>query len=278
MSASHAKFCEYPCDNKLERQDLVSGSAFDATFSNTSWRAGVVYQPRATLSFYGQYATAVDPVGSLITLSQRLSTLDLTTGRQIEVGVKQSLWDQRFEWTLAAYRIVKEDLLAQDPTSPNPELVQQVGQQSSRGVEASIALNLASRWRIDANFAALNARFDEFGEEADAGVVSRAGKTPPSVPERTANLWVTWRFADRWNARSGLRYVGQRFTDNANELEIPSYTVLDAAIDWGPRPNLSVGASLRNVADKVYAVSAYTTSQWILGQPRTFDVNARYRF
>lgn len=88
--------------NRLERRNLVSDAVFDQTFSNTSWRVGVVYRPVETLSLYGQYATAVDPLGSLVTLSQSLATFDLATGRQIEVGVKHSLWDQRLEWTFAA--------------------------------------------------------------------------------------------------------------------------------------------------------------------------------
>lgn len=265
-------------NNQLERRNLVTNAVFDKTFSNASWRVGVVYQPVETLSFYGQYATAVDPLGSLVTLSQTLASFDLATGKQIEVGIKQSLWDQRLEWTLAAYRIVKEDLLTQNPDSPNPDEVQQVGQQSSKGIEASISLSVAEHWRIDANVAALDARFDDFAEEGDDGVVSRNGNTPTSVPERTANLWVTWSPAEQWRARSGLRYVGKRFVDNANELELPSFTVVDAAVDWAPTSSLLVGASLRNVTDKVYPVAAYTSSQWILGQPRTLDLQARYRF
>jgi iron complex outermembrane receptor protein len=264
--------------NKLERRNLRTSAVFDKTFSDTSWRVGVVYQPMETLSFYGQYSTAVDPLGSILTLSQALADFDLATGRQVEVGVKQSLWEKRLEWTLAAYRIVKEDLLSQDPTSPNPDLVQQIGQQSSRGVEVSISLSLAERWRVEANIAALDAEFDDFAEEGDTGIVSRNGKTPTSVPERIANLWVTWAIADQWRARSGLRYVGKRFVDNGNELELPSYTVLDAALDWAPMSNLLIGASLRNVTDKTYPIAAYTSSQWILGQPRTLELQARYRF
>ena len=37
-------------------------------------------------------------------------------------------------------------------------------------------------------------------------------------------------------------------------------------------------AALRNVTDEVYGVAAYTTQQWILGQPRTAELTARYRF
>lgn len=265
---------------ELDRFNLiVPANSFDASFSDTSWRVGVVFQPVPTLSFYGQYATAVDPIGSLITTSAQASQFDLTKGDQIEVGVKQSLWDQRLEWTLAAYRIVKKNLLTQNPAGANPEDVRQVGQQSSRGIEASLALNVNDRWRIDANAALLTAKFDDFGEEDDDGnIVSRNGLRPPSVPEQAANLWVSWAVTDQWNTRAGLRYVGKRFTDDANQLELPSYTVIDAGVDWAPTPQLALTAALRNVTDEVYGVAAYTTSEWILGQPRTAELTARYRF
>jgi iron complex outermembrane receptor protein len=265
---------------QFDRTNLINPAAsFDATFSDTSWRVGVVFQPVTTLSFYGQYSTAVDPIGSLITTSASAAQFDLTKGAQIEVGVKQSLWDQRLEWTLAAYRIEKKDLLTQNPASANPEDILQVGQQSSRGIEASLALNVADRWRIDANAAVLTAKFDDFGEEDDDGtIVSRNGLRPPSVPEQAANLWVSWAVTDQWNARAGLRYVGKRFTDTANQLELPSYTVIDAGVDWAPTPQLALTAALRNVTDEIYGVAAYTTQEWILGQPRTAELTARYSF
>lgn len=265
---------------QLDRFNLIDpGQSFDASFSDTSWRVGVVFQPMPALSLYGQYSTAVDPIGSLITTSAAAAEFDLTKGSQIEAGIKQSLWDQRLEWTLAAYRIVKKDLLTQNPASANPQDILQVGRQSSRGIEASLALNINDRWRIDANAALLTAKFDEFGEEdASGSIVSRNGLRPPSVPEQAANLWASWAVTHRWNARAGLRYVGKRFTDTANQLELPSYTVIDTGVDWAPTPQLALTAALRNVTDEVYGVAAYTTSQWILGQPRTAELTARYRF
>jgi iron complex outermembrane receptor protein len=265
---------------EIDRFNLTNPAAsFDASFGSTSWRVGVVFQPVATLSFYGHYATAVDPTGSLITTNAMQSQFDLTKGSQIEAGVKQSLWKQRLEWTLAAYRIVKEDLLTQDPASANPQDTLQIGQQSSRGIEASLALNIDDRWRIDANAALLDAGFDDFAEEDDDGnIVSRNGLRPPSVPEQAANLWVSWAVNDQWLARAGLRYVGKRFTDTANQLELPSYTVLDAGVDWAPTLQLSLTATVRNLTDEVYGVAAYTSSEWILGQPRTAELTARYRF
>jgi iron complex outermembrane receptor protein len=258
----------------VERRNLVNGVVFEKTLDSTAWRGGVVYQPVETLSFYGSYTTSADPLGSLITLSAAAVPFDLTTGEQLEVGVKQSLWDKRVEWTLAAYRIEKHDLITQDPRSADPEALRQVGEQSSKGIEASVAIKLPARWRVDANLALLHAQYDRFFSDD----VSFDGNTPNSVPEQTANVWLSWSPTDQWQGRIGLRHVGKQFVDDEESIVMDEYNVLDAGLDWAPTPSLSLTATVHNLTDKVYAVSAYTFAQRILGQPRTAELTARYRF
>ena len=43
----------------------------------------------------------------------------LASGKQKEVGIKNTFWDGRGEWTLAGYEIVKNNLLTRDPNFPN---------------------------------------------------------------------------------------------------------------------------------------------------------------
>ena len=256
-------------NNEYRRTDLLNGTKFGGEFSDTTWRVGVVFKPIETLSFYAQYATAVDPIGSLASLSAAEVELDLTHGKQIEVGVKHKTPDHRLEWTLAAYDIAKQDLQIADLSTVDPDDLAQIGEQSSRGVEASIAFTINDRWRIDANAAALHAEYDAFAEDT--------GNTPLSVPEQLANLWVSWQFLQDWRARAGLRHVGKRYLDSANSAELPSYTVLDAAVDWAMSESLKIGAHVRNATDKTYAQAAYGP-QFILGMPRTWELQARYQF
>ena len=168
----------------MERRNLVSGVVFDKDFSDVTWRAGVVYTPVRDLAFYGQYATAVDPVGGLITLSQANVDFDLATGRQIEFGVKQSFWGGIGEWTLAFYDIEKKDLLSRDPN--DPLTVRQVGQQSSRGVEASVGVQLTDTLRYDGNVALLEAEYDDFVVNIGGVAVSYAGNRPNNVLSRSS--------------------------------------------------------------------------------------------
>lgn len=260
----------------ITRTDYITpGNSYERSFSKTTWRAGVVYEPIKNLAFYGQYSTAVDPVGGLLSLSFGNRNYDLATGKQAEVGVKQSFWGGRGEWTLAAYDIVKNNLLARDPI--NPLIVTQVGQQSSRGVEASVGLALDYGWRIDANITFLRAKYDDFVQAAGTGSINYAGNVPINVPQNVSNIWATWAFAPNWSAYAGIQIVGKRYGDNANTVEMPAYDVVNAGLQWKPDLNTTMSLRVYNLFDKVYATSGNAT-QWLLGMPRTVQLAVNVKF
>ena len=72
----------------VRRNDLVNLTSIDKTFQYATTRVGAVFTPVPGLAFYGQYATGVDGLGNLISLSVSNAQFDLSRGRQVEVGVK----------------------------------------------------------------------------------------------------------------------------------------------------------------------------------------------
>ncbi|MGY4637426.1 TonB-dependent receptor [Pseudomonas sp. TE24901] len=261
----------------IDNQDLTpEHNDANKTLTGNNWKAGLVYALTPDTSVYGQYATSTDGVGSLITLSPSQQQFGLSTAKQAEVGLKQSFWDQRGEWTLAAYHIVKKKLLV---SIPGTNLKEQVGQQSSNGLEASLDLQLPDAWQLQANAAIVRAQYDDFSEVVDGQSVSRNGNRPTDVPRRTANLWLSKAVTDDVRAGAGVRYVDSRFADTANTNEIPSYTVVDATVSWKALRNTTLGLQLNNLFNRTYAVSQYNEGQqWILGEPRSFFVTADYTF
>ncbi len=256
----------------MERHDLITGERFTKEFSNVTWRAGAVYSPLPGLAFYGQYATGVDPIGGLITLSKSNAEYDLATGRQIEIGVKQSFWNGRGEWTLAGYDIEKKNLHSRDPD--NPDIVQQVGRQSSRGVEASLALQLTDTLRYEGNVALLEARYDEY---IGSGGINYAGKRPRNVPEQVINSWLTWAFLPDWEARIGAQWVGSIYSDDANLVERPDFTVVNLGLDYHVTEKSAVSLRVFNVFDEVYTTGGSTT-EWQLAPPRSAELSYRIKY
>ncbi|WP_308921199.1 TonB-dependent receptor [Janthinobacterium sp. J1-1] len=262
----------------VRRRNLVSGqNEFDQSYDNTGWRLGTVFDVMNDLALYAQFARAADPVGGLLMISSANSKFDLSTGKQLEVGLKQSFWGRRGEWTLAAYAIRKNNLLARDPL--NPQLRVQVGQRSSRGVEATLGMDVAHGWRLDANASVLRARYDDFVEAEAGRAVSRAGQVPPDVAQQLANAWLSWNFMPGWSASGGARYVGRRYADSANRIAMPAYATADLALRWQAAPDTTVSLRAANVFDKHYFTTAYYTSnQWFNGPGRSVEATVHHRF
>src|SRR6185295_11285044 len=134
----------------------------------------------------------------------------------------------------------------------------------------------ASVARIEVNGTVLHAQFDDFSELVSGRPVSRVGNRPPNVPETAANAWFTWNVAAGWQARAGLRYVGERFIDNANTWRMPGYTVTDFGLRHRLNDRLTADVRMYNAFDDIYAIGFWngnaTAQQWLLGAPRRAEV------
>ena len=262
----------------VQRTDLISGQrTFSKTYSNTGWRTGTVFALRPTSTLYAQFSQASDPISGLLMISPSNGAFDLSRGKQVEVGFKQGF--DGGEWTLAAYRIRKTGLLSRDPLNPDRRV--QVGAQTSKGVEASLAWVFAPAWSLDLNATVLKAEFEDFLETTGSPViaVSRDGNVPPNVAERLANAWVSWQVATDWTVATGVRYVGKRYADTANTLQLPGYATTDVTVSWQARPATRLTARVFNAFDKTfYETAYYTDTQWLRGADRRVEFTVDHRF
>jgi iron complex outermembrane receptor protein len=263
----------------IDREDLRVSGVTNKMFNPLNGRGGIVYAVKPSTSLYGQYATATDPVNTLISLSVAEQAFALTPGRQLEAGVKQLLWNGRAEWTAAGYRIVKEKLLVPDPLDSLRRL--QVGQQSSRGIELTTAVSLPRNVRVDANVSVLKARYDDFTELVGGVLRSWSGNTPINIPAQTANVWVAWVPLPQWQLQTGVRYIGDRYLDNANTTKTPSVTLVDAGVRRRFGNSLAADLRASNLFDTFYIQGASGVPVAVRGRygaPRTIEATFDVRF
>ncbi|MEH3146651.1 MAG: TonB-dependent siderophore receptor [Methylobacterium frigidaeris] len=254
----------------IHRSDLRNpANDFSKSFQALTYRVGAVFNPTPDSALYAQYATAVDPVTGLISLPVSQRDFKLSTGQQVELGYKQAFWGGRGEFTLAGYRITKDNLLTVDIN--NPGIAVQVGSQSAQGVEAFLSLGLSEEWRVEGNLALLHAQYDRFAQSVGGVAVSFAGNQPQNVPELVGNLWLTWAFAPRWEARAGVQVVGETYGDFANTARRDPYAVLNATLDYRVTDTSRLSLRAYNLTDETYAITGSTTA-WLLGRPRSFEV------
>jgi len=200
---------------------------------------------------------------------------DLSKGEQWEVGSKFDFLDGRGAATVALYQIVRKDFAVRD--SANPNLTVQAGQQTSRGIELSGRLQVTAKLLAEANYAYVDAEYDEFNEAVNGVSVSRKGNAPVNVPANVGNLWLTYSFTPAWSAGVDGRYVGSVYADNANTLKAPAYTLFGAFARYRLDEHTTVTGRVRNLTDEVYAKQAYGL-QYYMGAPRTFEVAVDMRF
>lgn len=255
----------------------TSPAFFQRTWEPLTGRVGLVYALTPAANVYVQYSTAADPpAGSLASATySQVGLYDLTTGEQWEVGSKFDFLDGRGAATLALYQIVRRDFTVKD--SSNPSLTVQAGQQTSRGIELAGKLQLTPKLLAEANYAYVDARYDEFNEAVGGQSVSREGNSPSNVPDHVANLWLTYDIAPAWQAGVDARYVASVFADNANSLQAPAYTLYGAFARYRVDQHSTLTVRVRNLTDEVYARQAYA-SLYYMGAPRSFELALDTRF
>jgi len=258
---------DYERDNRARSNGRPAGR-IDNDMSGTSWRLGGVFKPNDNTSLYAQYSTAVDSIQGLISSSN--PDLDLAEGEQFEVGVKQQFLDGRLQYTLSLFDIVKKDLVSSDPGG----VQRQIGEQSARGVEFELFWLPLESLSVDFNVALTEPEYEEFV----SGSNDYSGNTPRNVPEETANLWLTWQATGAWSVAGGVRYVGERYLNDANTAELPAYKVVDATVQWQVNDALRLSLRGKNLTDTNDYVLAPYGDQWILGDGRSAEIGLHYAF
>src|SRR5262249_2422972 len=89
---------------------LPVGQPFTKNWQPVSYRAAATFEPVRGLMFYGMDAPAYDPaIGDIFSVSPG-NSVDLTSARIVETGVKVISDDKRAEATFAAYDIERHNV------------------------------------------------------------------------------------------------------------------------------------------------------------------------
>ncbi|MEQ6326869.1 TonB-dependent receptor [Pseudomonas chengduensis] len=263
----------------FEVVEHVTRVELDRRWDAFTGRVGLVYDLTDAVSLYTQYSTSAEPPGGTLTSASvaQVADFDLSTGRQIEVGSKFDFLDGRGSATAAAYRIVRKNISV--PSSSVPNTTEQAGQQTSTGVELAASFKITPQLLAAGNFAWVRAEYDEFNENVGGVAVSRKGKNPVNIPERVANLWLTYDVAPDWQVGADARYVSSVYANTANTMWVPSYTVYGLFLKHDLDTHTELSARLRNLTDETYARFIHqSNTQYYLGEPRSLEVAVQWRY
>ncbi len=249
----------------------TSFAEYTKDFRPVTGRIALLWNATPTGNAYIQYATGTESRFTAFFLSPTDIPFDLTRARQIEAGWKQSFANGKGEWTAAIYRLEKDKIPFADPVT---NITSALGKQSARGLELSGAFRLSSAFALDGNIAIVDPQYDKFA----SGGVSFAGKTPPNVPKRVANLTATVTPMSGTQLMATLRHVGKFYANDANTIELPQATTLELAAMQRLTDKITAGLRVRNATDKFYASWATDANYVIVAPKRSIEMTIRASF
>jgi len=254
-----------------------AGQPFTKTWNPVSYRAAATVEPVKGLMLYAMTATSYDPSGpsNAFTVSPG-STLDLTSARIYEAGVKAISADKRAEFTFAAYDIERRNVYV----ALTNAITTVAGEVHTRGVEISAAWRPVDPLKLWGNVAFTESRYGDFDVWT--------GNTPSNIAPVIINAGASWRWDNwRWPVEIGgsIRHVGQRYLFEDDLTAMLPYTTADlfAFVDvpgrdlpWQGLDKMRFGFRVRNVTNALYAQWSDPgyPDQVYLGAPRTFELSA----
>lgn len=236
-------------------------------------RIGAVWEALPDHHVYASWSKNYAPVGGDvigITPGAKGNVNDLGPqfSRQLEAGVKSDWFQRRISTTLAWFELELYNRLVRDPVQP--EQFTQTGLERNRGIELSVAGELARDWFVRGGWTQQNSRV----VQAEAQL---AGKRPSGVSARNGSLFISYAPPLGWFGETGVVYEGARFADRENQLELPAYARWDALLGYRlARAEYTLAAT--NLANRRYHASATGVSQIVPGAPRALVLTAAYKF
>jgi iron complex outermembrane receptor protein len=262
-------------------------------------RFGLSYSITKDFSAYGLYDQSFLPVAGQNYAGEAFKPI---RGNNIEFGLKKDWFDGKWNATVAAYKITKENVLTIDLDeehikvnallnggNPIPNLQIQLGESKFKGVEIDIAGEIVKDLNVVLNYAYTDARVSK---DAKPELIGR--HLPNSVTHIT-NGWLSYRFRNENSFLNGFGLTGgyqvqfERYAGSTTlPLKLPSFIRYDAGASY-ERGKLALSILVNNllnsklltqgsyskVTETATASSYYT---YIYDMPRNARVSLTYRF
>jgi len=252
---------------KLDNWVLLAGLRRDWTTSSaegspeqkddaTTKRFGLLYAFPNGWSPYVSYAESFTPQSPQ--LGQVLKPL---RGEQWEAGIKYEPKDRPLAFNAAVYDLREKERT----TSPMPNVIEQLPDTKTKGVELEARGRVTSALDVIANY-----------------TYTDVDPILEGLPENMASIWAKYRFQiagmPGFAVGAGVRWMSS-FRDISYGIgpEVPSQTLVDAMISW-ENAQWRLALNVNNLTDKTYFSTCLSRGDCWYGARRNVVASATYRF
>ena len=273
-----ARYDVYGQETRYDRK-LATLSRTDKKFSP---RAGLVWQPSDTVSYYVSYSKSFQPSAEAFALAANITAAEPEITQNKEIGVKLDLLGGKLSVTGALFNLERTNIKNTDPANPSRQI--NVGTQRTNGFELTASGRLPGRWDVSAGYAYLDGRTTKSlattsSSQLPVVAVPALGKVPSLTPRNSASVWVMKDLGQGLRLGGGVSHVGERFTSLTNLVTLPAYTTFDAALqvalgEW------DLDVNVKNLTNRKHYVSAHGSNDNLIlpGSPRAVQVTLRTHF
>ncbi len=214
----------------------------------------------------------LDPIRST-TIEVGTKSRPSLAGKSFALGYDVAIYNIAVQNEIVPYNGGRYYLSAAEARRQGVELG--LNAEASSGLFANAAITLANNKYLD--------------YVVDSAVIfptdpTKVGKTADysdnkvvGLPDAMANIEVGMDFANTFRVKFGVENSGEYFANDANTVEVPSYTVFNATAElrkpiraasgWG----ISGFVSVRNLTDKRYIGSAFLNPDLVSGAPAAYE-------
>jgi len=237
-------------------------------------RAGLVYQPGDTQSYYASYSKSFQPSGEAFALAANNAQIAPEETTNKEIGAKFDFFEGNVTATASLFRLQRTNIKATDPVTNR---IVPIGTQRTDGLELTLAGKLGNGWQLWSGYAWLDASVVS-SIAFDAGQPIQ-GKRPTLTAGHSANLWLTKTLGNGLTVGGGANAVAHRFANPGNTVTLPGYATVDAMASYRVG-KLDLQLNAFNLLDKQYIVAGHGSSPNLNlpGAPRSVQLTARYAF
>ncbi|PKI15812.1 TonB-dependent siderophore receptor [Colwellia sp. 12G3] len=239
-------------------------------------KAGLLYHPSDSTTFYASYSEGFEPQRSeTINDDDDLNygmEIDAMTSEQYELGAKWQLFDDRLLLTSAIFDITKSGVLVTEYYEDDSYRTSQVGEQRHKGFEMAAQGAVTDKLFVMTSVMNLDAVYENDEQYT--------GKTPVDAPEWSASIWSRYEITENLAINAGAFYEGERFADTDNTIVKEAYTRIDVGATYKinvSNTDINLRFNVQNLFDTDYLAGG-GISNVTVGDSRSYRLAMQVAF
>ena len=234
----------------LDTVDLTDGTVGSRVDEKVSPRFGVILKPLDDLSVYASYAESFLPQAGdqFLILSPGQSAFEPEQFTNYEIGFKYSPLNDVLV-TGAIFRLDRDNTRAADPN--NTGLTVLTGKSRVEGFEFGAVGEITDFWQANIGYTYLD------GELRTDSTFGTAGARLQQLPRNQFTAWNRFDPTENIGFGIGVIHQSEQFTSFSNNVTLPGYWRVDAAVYYTLNDRMSVQLNVENLFDETYYPSAH---------------------